>query len=91
MLETVGDVSWYPLEVLAFVPIDLLTVHARDTLIPRCVKEAMPFLSCRRYDGYTPPRCGPAHKYRHTGLFKATVCGHYDPGSGNCTHPKLRT
>jgi hypothetical protein len=82
---------WYVLEVVLFLPVDLITVRVRDALIPRSVKEHMPSLSCRRYTGFgCRVACGPVMKYRHPGAFRLVVCRHCDDCARQCRHPKLR-
>jgi len=79
----------YAAELALFLPIDLLTVRARDVVIPRAVKRKLPCLSCRRYVQFgMQVDCGPAVKYRHKPLFKAVVCRHYDADFGECRRPR---
>lgn len=90
-LDILADLAWLAVEIPLFLPADVLTVRVRDAVIPRMVKKRLPFLSCRRYNGFNPRvGCGPAAKYTHEGLFKVVVCRHYDVSSGKCNHPKLR-
>ncbi|MHC4202335.1 MAG: hypothetical protein ACYSU0_20275 [Planctomycetota bacterium] len=90
-LEMLVAALWYAVEMALFVPIDLLTVAIRDTVIPRAVKTRLPFLSCRRYLCFgRQVDCGPAMKYRHEGLFKTVICEHYDVGTGGCRRAKYR-
>ncbi len=90
-LETLVAALWYAVEMALFVPVDLLTVAIRDTVIPRAVKARLPLLSCRRYLCFgRQVDCGPAMKYRHGGLFKAVIWGHYDVATGACRRARYR-
>jgi len=64
---------------------DFFIVPIKNWLIPRSLKKAMPWLSCRRYNLlYSKDTiCMPAKKYKHKVLFFfRNVCRCYD--SGKC-------
>jgi hypothetical protein len=62
---------------------DVLTVKARDVVIPRAIKRRLPFLSCRRYSHFGDVRCWPARKYSRPTLF-LFACRHYDVATREC-------
>jgi len=62
---------------------DVVTVKARDMMIPRFVKHRLPFLSCRRYNYCGEVRCWPSRKYCRPALF-LHACRHYDVMTCGC-------
>jgi len=86
VLEKIVSALYIPLELGPFLVYDILTLPARNWLIPRAVKRKFPSLSCR---GYLPfgcsPECKPRQKYYNKELFLFRfICRSCDPDSGRC-------
>ncbi len=78
----------YYLVEMPMMVFDRLTVRARDRM-PRSIKNAMPFLSCREhYFHNLSVECKVGRKYEHPGLMKKVcryyrsrgLCGRYSDG-----------
>jgi hypothetical protein len=70
VLEKIVSALYIPLELGPFLVYDILTLPARNWLIPRSVKQKLPFLSCREYVwGSNNPDCKPVQKYYHEWAF----------------------
>ncbi len=85
VLEKIVSAAMFIPEATIYQISDLLTIPARNWVIPRALKRELSCLSCRDYYGKNLARCMPVKKYYHEWMFLFRfVCRSYDYESGRC-------